>query len=289
MSTPLPIAFLNNHFLPLPEASISPMDRGFLFGDGVYEVIPVYQGRLFRIAQHLQRLQHSLDAIELANPYTDARWVELLSELINRNGGGDQSLYFQITRGTDIGRDHRFPHNVAPTVFAIAQQLPVIADSVLREGVKAITAEDIRWQRCDIKSISLLGNLLHRQQAEQAGAGETILIKHGHATEGSSTTLFVVDKKGTIRTPPKDNRLLPGVTRDLILELLRAAKLPVEEVNIDARELANYSEIWLASSLREVVAVTRLDDKPVGNGTPGPVWKQAHQLVQQYKRHVASA
>ncbi|HET7307666.1 MAG TPA: D-amino acid aminotransferase [Gammaproteobacteria bacterium] len=289
MARPLATAYLDGDYLPLNEARISPLDRGFLFGDGVYEVIPVYAGRLFRFEEHLRRLAYSLGAIRLPDPYSAARWREVLDGLVARNGGGMQSVYLQITRGADAGRDHRFPTNVAPTVFALSQELAPVPEAWLTRGVAVITAEDIRWRRCDIKSISLLGNILLRQQAEDAGAAETILLCDGYATEGSSSTVFVITADGKVRTPPKDNRLLPGITRDLILELARGVGLAYEEAEIPAADLVLFPEIWIASSSREVLAVTRLDGAPVGDGRPGPMWQQVHALFQQYKQNVGAA
>jgi D-alanine transaminase len=289
MANPLATAYLDGAFAPLAEARVSPLDRGFLFGDGVYEVIPVYAGRLFRLDEHLRRLTHSLDAARLPKPYPEARWREVLNELVARNGGGDQSVYLQITRGTGSGRDHRFPAGVEPTVLALSQEMVPVPDAFLKDGIVAITAPDIRWQRCDIKSISLLGNILLGQQAHDAGATETILLRDGLATEGSSSTLFVVTADGVIRTPPKSHHLLPGITRDLILELVRTAGLDCEERVIAATELPAFPEIWVASSLREVLAVTRLDGKAVGDGRPGPVWRELHLLFKQYKRGLVEA
>ncbi|HET6654722.1 MAG TPA: D-amino acid aminotransferase [Gammaproteobacteria bacterium] len=289
MANPLGTAYLDGDYLPLADVRVSPLDRGFLFGDGVYEVIPVYDGRLFRLDQHLRRLAYSLDAIRLPDPYSAARWQEVLNGLVARNGGGMQSIYLQVTRGVGVGRDHRFPAEVTPTVFALSQELVPVSATYLDNGMETVTAEDIRWRRCDIKSISLLGNILLRQQAEDAGAAETILLCDGCATEGSSSTLFVVTADGKVRTPPKDNRLLPGITRDLILELAHGAGLDCEEAEIPAAELASFPEVWLASSLREVLAVTRIDGAPVGDGRPGPAWRRVHALFQQYKQTLAAA
>ncbi|HET6725302.1 MAG TPA: D-amino acid aminotransferase [Gammaproteobacteria bacterium] len=288
MAKPLATAFLNGEYLPLAEARISPLDRGFVFGDGVYEVIPAYDGHLFRLDEHLRRLAYSLDSIRLPDPYGAPRWREVLNGLVARNGHGRQSVYLQITRGVGAGRDHRFPVQTEPTVFAISQEFPAVPETFISNGIEAVTAQDIRWQRCDIKSISLLGNILLRQQAEDAGAAETILLNNGFATEGSSSTLFVVND-GAVHTPPKDNRLLPGITRDLILELARDAGLACEERDIPATELMSSSEVWLASSLREVLAVTRIDGLPVGDGRPGSAWRQVHALFQQYKEGLAAA
>ncbi|HET6656129.1 MAG TPA: D-amino acid aminotransferase [Gammaproteobacteria bacterium] len=289
MARPLGTAFLNGDYLPLSEARVSPLDRGFLFGDGVYEVIPAYDGRLFRLDQHLRRLAYSLDSIRLPDPYSAARWHEVLNGLVARNGGGMQSVYLQVTRGNGGGRDFRFPAAATPTVFALSQELAPVPAAALADGIETVTADDIRWRRCDIKSVSLLAAVLLRQQAEDADAAETILLRDGCVTEGSSSTLFAVTASGIVRTPPKDNRLLPGITRELILELAREAGMGCEECEIPASELASFPEVWLASSTREVLAVTRIDGAPVGDGRPGPVWRQVHALFQQYKENLAAA
>ncbi len=216
--------YLNGEFLPLSEAKISVLDRGFIFGDGVYEVIPCY-GRLpFRLTEHLTRLQHSLDAIKLTNPLSPAGWKKLFLQLVERCDAEDQSLYLQITRGT-ASRDHGFPANTPPTIFAMSNPLKAPAPTLLERGASAITLDDIRWRYCHIKAISLLPNVLLRQQALEASADEAILLRDGEATEGAASNLFIV-KDGTLVTPPKDNRLLPGITRDLVVELAQAAHIP---------------------------------------------------------------
>lgn len=286
MPEPLPTAYLNGAFLPLSEARISPLDRGFLFADGIYEVIPVYGGKLFRLAEHLQRLANSLHAIHLADPYSSAEWTRLLQELVTRNSGGDQAVYLQITRGADSKRDHALPHNVPPTVFALCQPLPAPDPDVLAKGVATITLDDTRWARCDIKSVALLANILLKQQAVVAGANECILLRGDAVTEGSATTVFAV-LDGVVCTPPASSAILPGVTRNLLLELLRAADIAVSERAITLTELRCAEEIWLASTTRELSAVTRLDGAPVGAGVPGPLWQRAFDLFQDYKRKLA--
>ncbi len=276
--------YLNGEFLPLAEAKISVLDRGFIFGDGVYEVIPCYGRRPFRLAEHLTRLQHSLDAIKLTNPLNAAEWEKLLLQLITRCDAEDQSLYLQITRGT-ASRDHGFPANTPPTVFAMSNPLKPPAPALLERGASAITLDDIRWRYCHIKAISLLPNVLLRQQALEADADEAILLRDGGATEGAASNLFIV-RNGTLITPPKDNRLLPGITRDLVLELAEAANIPCREQGIPEAELRSADEIWLTSSTKEILPVTRLDSAPVGDGVPGPLWQQMHQRYQQYKQHL---
>jgi D-alanine transaminase len=282
MAEPLPVAYLNGEFLPLEQARISPLDRGFLFADGIYEVIPAYAGRLFRFDEHLRRLERSLAEIRLANPFDAEGWRSLLEELIRRNGGATQSVYLQVTRGADRGRDHVLPGTIRPTVFAMASRLEPVPEEVREGGIAAVVREDIRWKRCDIKSVALLPNILLRDDAIRAGAGEAILVNDGHVIEGTSSTLFLV-RDGVVYTPPPGNQLLPGITRDVILELAREAGIPAREQALPREWLQDADEIWLASSTREVVAVTRLDGRPVGDGRPGPVWRQVDALIQDYK------
>ncbi len=288
MAAPLTLAWLDGRFLPAKEARISPLDRGFLFGDGVYEVIPAYAGRLFHLEKHLKRLQYSLDAIRLKNPLGDAQWSAMLGELVTRNSGGDQAVYLQVTRGADVGRDHAFPSGVPATVFAMSSVLPPLPEALKTEGARAMTLPDFRWQRCDIKATSLLANVLLRQQATEAGCNEAVLVRDGHATEGTSSGLFIVEA-GVIVTPPKGPELLPSVTRDVVLELARAAGLTTREARIPVSSLTQAQEIWFVSSMREVYPVTELDGKPVAGGKPGPVWRRMFELFQQDKARLAAA
>ncbi len=274
--------YLNGEFLPQDQAFVPVMDRGFVFGDGVYEVIPVYGGRLFRLSEHLERLDNSLTGIRLHNPMSHAQWADILNRLVDKNGGGEQSVYLQITRG-HAPRDHAFPANVQPTVFISSSPLKPVAKPLLQNGVAAITLEDIRWKHCHIKAIALLPNILLRQQAIDAGAQEAILIRDDVVTEGAASNVFIV-KDSVIKTPTKGPFLLPGITRDLILELATANGLANQECTFSAEELAAADEIWLSSSTKEVLPVTKLDDKPVGNGQPGPVWQQIQTLYQAYKQ-----
>ncbi len=278
------IAYLNGKFLPISEARVPVLDRGFIFGDGVYEVIPCYGGHLLRLDEHLQRLQQSLDGIRLANPLSMEEWKGILRHLVEHNPAEDQSLYLQITRGV-AGRDHGFPEETSPTVFAMSKPLQSPSPSLLRQGARAITLPDIRWDCCHIKAISLLPNVLLRQQALEAGADEAILLRDGEATEGAASNLFIV-KDGLLLTPPKDNRLLPGITRDLVVELARNTGIPHQERAISETDLRTADEIWLTSSTKEILPVTRLDGKPVGKGRPGEVWKQMYQQYQQYKQRL---
>jgi D-alanine transaminase len=267
--------------MPLEEARVSVLDRGFLFGDGVYELMPVYGGRMFRLDAHLIRMAQSLAKVMIPNPYTPVRWGRILGEVVERAGSPDLLLYWQITRGV-APRDHAFPRGIQPTAFAMANPLPVPIASQLEHGVRAITLNDLRWARCDIKAISLLGNVLLRQQALDADAAEAILLRDGSVTEGAASNIFVV-LDGIIVTPPKGPALLPGITRDLVLELVEAAGLSYREASISETELRKAREIWLTSSSREVVPVTMLDGVIVGDGSPGALWKQLHRLFQDYK------
>jgi D-alanine transaminase len=282
MATPLPNAFFNGAFMSLSEVRISPLDRGFLFGDGVYEVIPAYGGKLFHCDAHLKRLQYSLDGIRLENPYTSAHWKILLNDLASMNGGGNQALYLQMTRGADIGRDHTFPKNSSPTVFAMCAPLPELPAALLKEGAKTVTLEDIRWQRCDIKCVSLLGNVLLRQTAVDQGCNEALLIRDGHATEGTASSLFIVHEH-TLITPPKSTELLPSITRDVVMELASKHRLASQEARIPIAQLHTAQEVWLASSTREIYPVTELDGHKVGNGRPGDYWSQMYELFQRHK------
>ena len=287
MAAPLPIAHLNGRFLPLAEARLSPLDRGFLFGDGVYEVIPVYAGRLFHLPAHLERLQYSLDSIRLKNPLTDAEWTALLEKLVKDNGGGDQAVYLQVSRGTDSGRDHSFPKGVPATVFAMGSPLAGLPEELKSRGARVRTLQDIRWHRCDIKTTALLGNVLLRQEATDQGCHEALLLRDGHVTEGTASALFVV-RDGIIVTPSKSPDLLPSITRDVVLELAQRHELPWREARIPVDELAGAEEIWLASSTREVYAVTELDGAPAGGGKPGPHWRRMFDLFQQHKAELRS-
>jgi D-alanine transaminase len=276
------IVYLNGDYLPDTEACIPVLDRGFIFGDGVYEVIPVYGGRLFRLDKHLQRLQNSLDAVRIPKPLDTAEWVHRLSELVIHNGAGDLSLYLQITRGS-AQRDHAMPDKPHPTVFAMCSPLLPVSNEICRHGVAAIILDDIRWQRCHIKATSLLPNILLRQEALDRGAAEAILIRNGLATEGAASNLFAVIDKVLV-TPPTGPYLLPGITRDLILELAAANGIPHHQTDLRREDLQRADEIWLTSSTKEILPVTQLDEKPIANGHPGPLFVRMLALYQDYKR-----
>ena len=278
------IVYLNGEFMPPERATIPVLDRGFIFGDGVYEVIPVYSRHPFRLPEHLQRLQHSLDGIRLANPMSDAEWTRLTLDVIARNPGEDQSLYLQVTRGV-AKRDHAFPKDVKPTVLMMSSPLVTPSREQVEGGVPAITATDYRWLKCDVKSISLLGNCLLRQTAMDAGAVEVVLFRDGYLTEASASNVFVV-KNGRVLAPPKNHLVLPGITYDVVLELVAANGVPHEVREVAEQEVKAAEEIWVTSSTKEVLAVATLDGKLVGTGKPGPVFRRVHQLYQEFKREV---
>ena len=273
--------YLNGEFLPPDQARVSVFDRGFIFGDGVYEVIPVFGGRLFRLPHHLSRLDASLSAIRLRNPHNQQEWNDIFTRLLAA-GSGDQSIYLQITRGV-APRDHAFPPNITPTVFAYAQPLKYSPPEQLAQGVVAVTAADIRWQRCDIKAIALLANALLRQQAIDQGAVEAILVRDGIVTEGAASNIFVV-KNGRLVTPPKGPFILPGITRDLVVEIARARGIPCDELPVKIEALTSADEVWLTSSTKEILPITRIDGKPVGDGKPGPMHARMFALYKEYKQ-----
>jgi len=275
-------AYLNGEFRPLSETQVSVMDRGFLFGDGVYEVIPVYGGRLFRLAHHLKRLRNSLDGVRIANPLSDKAWENMLTELVARNEGHDQAVYLQVTRGVAARRDHAFPENSSPTLFAMSSPMPEAVDIDSVTGIAAITLPDIRWKLCNLKAITLLPNVLLRQQAIDSDGAEAILINDGFAIEGAASNLFIVNN-GLLITPANGPALLPGITRDLIIELAANHAIPFREADITQQELCNADEIWLTSSTREISPVIRLDDQTISGGAPGPQWRRMISLYQDYK------
>ena len=278
--------YFNGSFMPLEQAKVPVLDRGFIFGDGVYEVIPVYSRRAFRLREHLARLQHSLDGIQLPNPHTADEWVAILTGLIARNAPQDQYLYLHITRGV-APRDHAFPNPpVTPTVFAMSNPLVHPPAAVLQSGVACITAQDNRWLRCDIKAIALLPNVLLRQSAVAAGCAEAILIRDdSFLTEGAASNIFVV-RNGVLLAPPKDHLMLPGITYDVLLELAAANGIPHQVRRILKEELFRADELLLTSSTREVLAVTTLDGKAIGDGRPGAMFARIYELYQTFKREV---
>lgn len=278
--------YLNGRYMPVELAQVSVLDRGFIFGDGVYEVIPVYNRRAFRLPEHLRRLQHSLDAIKLTNPHNDNEWTHIVERIIEKNAGEDQYLYLHITRGV-AERDHAFPKpSVAPTVFVLSKILQTPPPELLHSGVSCVSTTDIRWLRCDIKAISLLPNVLLRQMAVEAGCSETILFRDdAFLTEGAASNIFVV-KDGTLLAPPKDHLMLPGITYDVVLEIAAANHIPCEVRRISKAEVFAADELLLTSSTKEVLAITHLDGKMIGSGTPGAMCTRLFRLYQDFKREV---
>jgi D-alanine transaminase len=281
------VVYLNGSYMPLSEARVPVLDRGFIFGDGVYEVIPVYSRRAFRLEGHLERLDHSLEGIRLPAPCTHAQWTEIIRELIRRSPHEDQSLYLQVTRGV-AKRDHAFPKDAPPTVFLMSNALSTPTPEAVQQGVTAITALDNRWLSCDLKTIALLPNVLLRQLAVDAGAMEALLLRDGFLTEGAASNIFAI-KDGVLLSPPKSRLILPGITYDLILELAQARGIPSEVREVSEAEVRSAQELWLTSSTREVLAITTLDGKPVGDGRPGPVFHQMYALFQEVKAQVRRA
>ncbi|WP_428355323.1 D-amino acid aminotransferase [Methyloprofundus sp.] len=273
--------YLNGEYLPLSEAKVSVLDRGFLFGDGVYEVIPAYFGHLFCLEAHLQRLNNSLNGIRLTVSLDTQQWLDIIQPLLVE--GEAQYIYLQITRGVADTRDHAFPQQSKPTIFAMCS---AIAPFAREQGVKAITLDDMRWELCSIKATTLLANILLRQQAVDKSCAEAILIKDGFATEGAASNVFAVIE-GVLVTPPNSNEILPGITRDVIIDLAKSNKMSLREEAIAEVDLRKASEIWLTSSTREILPVITLDNERVGDGQVGPVWEKMQQLFQQYKRAVS--
>src|SRR5689334_9541330 len=280
-----PIAHFNGALLPLDRISISPLDRGFIFGDGVYEVIPVYEGTMLRGREHFERLQRSMDEIRLENPHTVDEWLKITQDLLAHHPG-NQSVYIQVTRGVPPKRDHVLPKGLKPTVFMMTYPLASPSKEAVENGVACITHRDFRWEKCHIKSTALLGNVLARQISADVGATETILFRDGKLTEASSSNVFVV-KDGVVFAPPRDNLILMGITYDLVMQLAREGAVKLEQRAVTEAEVRAADEIWLSSSTKEVLAVTTLDGKPVGNGKPGPVFKRMHALYQEHKAKLA--
>lgn len=274
------IAYVNGEYCPLQQARISVLDRGLLFGDSVYEVIPVYAGRCYRLAAHILRLQRSLAGIRLQVDYDSGDWNDLIETLIERNGGGDTSLYLQVTRGCAPRREHKLPQRPEPGIIAFCQPRTPVDPALLEQGITAVTMDDPRWQHCSIKSTSLLANVLAADDARAAGAAEALLVRDGCVVEGTSSNVFaVIDDR--ITTPALRDEILAGITRGAILELAAKHDLPYTETPALAiARVKAADEIWISSSTREIYPVTCLDGAPVGSGKPGPVWKRVFTLLQ---------
>ena len=278
------MVFLNGRFLPIEEAKVPVLDRGFIFGDGVYELVPVYSRVAFRLDEHLARLERSLAETRIRNPYTRSQWRDLIYRLVDAQPYDDQGVYFQVTRGV-AKRDHAFPKDAEPTVFAMSNPLVTPAKEAVQKGAPAVSAPDNRWLRCDIKSISLIGNCLLRQLSAEADAAETILFRDARLTEASASNVFVV-KRGVILSPAKSELILPGITYDVVVELARANGLPLELRDVTEAEVRRADEIWVTSSSKEVLPIVSLDAVPVGDGRPGPLFGRMYQLYQEFKQKV---
>jgi len=286
VAEPLPVCYLNGEFLPLAAARISPLDRAFLYGDAVYEVMPVYGGRPFRFAAHAERLASSLAGISMEDPHSAEEWRALLGSLIERNGGGDCYLYWQVTRGTQSGRTHAPLPEIPRTVFAFCAPWPQPPADLAAQGVRCVTATDTRWSRCDIKSTALLANVLLRQLSVESGAAETILLRDGELTEASAAAVHVV-LGGEVLMPPNSRRILRGTTRGAVEEVAARAAIPCRVQPISESQLRAADEVWISSATREVQPVTVLDGHAVGSGRPGPMWRRVYEEFQRYKQELA--
>jgi D-alanine transaminase len=275
------IVYLNGDWMPMEDAKISPMDRGFLFGDGIYEVIPSYNGRMVGAGPHLSRMRDGLAELDIELGMDDAAWGEIIERLIEENGGGNVGIYLHVSRGADVKRYHAYPDDISPTVFAFGFEIPpeATADAATVKQYRVSTTQDLRWQRCNIKSTALLGNVMHYQYGHSRGGDETILYnEQGELTEAAACNVYIV-KDGVIATPPLDNQILPGITRLILLSILRdEGSLTVEERIVTLKELQDADEVWITSSSKEIAPVVTVDDKPVGNGGVGPVWQLAQSL-----------
>lgn len=278
--------YLNGSYMPLEEAKISPMDRGFLFGDGIYEVIPSYDGKLVGFVPHIDRMNEGLSLIGINFEWSLAKWREVCDSLIEKNEGGNLGIYLHISRGADTKRFHAYPEDIEATIFAFAFEIPSapVADKALAKGYRVSTTEDLRWKRCNIKSTALLGNVMHFQQGHAEGSNETILYNsEGNMTEGSACNAYIV-KDGVVITPPLDSQILPGITRLMLLDILRKdGSIEVEERAVSMEEVRNADEVWLTSSSKEIAPVIEIDGQAVGKGGVGDVWQKAQSLYSAAK------
>lgn len=279
--------FLNGKFMPMEDAKVPVLDRGFIFGDGIYELVPVYSRAPFRLEGHLARMERSLSEVAIRNPYSRTEWTKIIEQIIERQAFDDQGVYWQITRGV-AKRDHAFPKDVEPTVFMMSNPLVNPSKAVIENGATAVSAQDFRWHRCDLKTISLIGNCMLRQLSAEEGAIETIMFRDGKLTEASASNAYIV-KNGVIATPAKTELILPGITLDVVFDIVARGQLPLEVRDVTEAEVRSADEVWVTSSSKEIVAIVSLDGKPVGNGKPGPVFRRAWQLYQDFKNEVMRA
>jgi D-alanine transaminase len=272
-----PIAYINGRYVAAENAHISPLDRGFLFGDGVYEVIPAYNGHLFLLDPHLDRLNQSLNDIKMEPPHTHAEWHTILNTLVQKNGHKEQSLYLQITRGAEATRNIGFHKHIPPTIFAISFPCPLASKDTLRKGIKITGISDIRWKHCHIKTTSRLAYVLMYQEAKEAGFDEALIIREGSVLEGTSSNVLIA-QHGIIKTPPKSNDILSGITRDCILNLAKDNHIPCQEIALSEHDIVTADEMWITSSSRGIHPVTQFNDKLIGTGKVGPLWEQLWDL-----------
>lgn len=280
-----PVVYINGEYLPQSQAKVSVLDRGFLFGDGVYEVIPVFSGKPLRLNQHLERLQRSMNRVLLKNPLTQEQWQKIFQILLDSNPGNDRSIYLQVTRGAAPMRDLSISVDIEPTVFVMVNDIKPVDFTGLENGIEAVTVDDFRWRACDIKSISLIANVMIRLRANELNVMDAVMVRDGLVTEGTASNIFVVHH-GIISTPPKSDCLLPGITRDLVIELALANGFKLEERDIQQDELETADEIWLTSSTREIAPVVKLDNHVIGDGVAGEYWKTIIALYQAYKQEL---
>jgi D-alanine transaminase len=271
--------FLNGNWIPLEQATISVLDRGFIFGDGVYEVIPVHNRHPFRAKQHLLRLQYSLDGIQLKNPHSLEEWLTLVDTLIAKHDDDDQNIYLQITRGV-APRNHDFPINTPPTIFMMSNPLKSATDEQISQGLKAVSVPDQRWGHCNYKTTSLLGNILATQYATDRGCGATIQFRDGFLTEAGSSNILIV-RQGAVLAPIKDHRILHGITMDALSETLQRLGIIFQHRDISEEETRSADEIWITSSTKDVLAITHLDEKPIRSGNVGDLFKTVHAAFQK--------
>jgi D-alanine transaminase len=281
MADALPIVYLNGSYVPKKDAKISPFDRGFLFADAVYEVIPAFSNKILLLENHLMRLISSLEQLRIPNPHNNAEWTQIINTLIRKNGGGDIAIYIQVSRGAEDGRDHFYPKDIEPNIFAMATAIVSSPKDIL--GISVITLEDNRWSRCDIKSTSLLANIMVRQQAKDSGADDAILIRNGVLTEAGSASVITVEN-GVLISRPNGNELLPGTTRAMAIELAKNDGIECKDEVIPEARLNSADEIWLLSATKGIVPVIRLNGFAVGNGKPGKTWRRVHELYEVKKR-----
>ncbi|MDP6103434.1 MAG: aminotransferase class IV [Gammaproteobacteria bacterium] len=274
------MVFLNGIFVDKDKAFVSVMDRGFLFGDGVYEVIPVYNRKLLKPIEHLNRLQKSLDSVSIKNPYNESEWLDILIKLMSYSVSDDQSIYLQITRGSDTKRVHTYK-DLKPSIYIESNILKTRTKKEVSKGYSAITMKDIRWDRCNIKSTSLLANILYSQEAKKANAEEAILHKNNVITEGSTSNVFLI-KNGVLFTHPAGSKILSGITREMVLESAKSINIIVKEEACNLDDIYDCDEVWISSSTRGIIPITKIDDKLLNNGVVGKLWKGVYEDYLQY-------